>query len=159
MCIRDSPKTSDKTSKKQTPKKRKNTPDKQKMPRRSPRNHNSSKAADTEIAARLTTFHIYEFQDGTSKVEAKEGGRGVTESEDRQPDYRQHQHRIPPFRISWADGVNIVILGSCACLTAAGVVFLYRHLSKKRRRKEARLMESARTDQEIGLVPRPTTSR
>ena len=28
---------------------------------------------------------------------------------------------------------NIVILGSCACLTVAGVVFLYRHLSKKRR--------------------------
>ena len=41
---------------------------------------------------------------------------------------------------------NIVILGSCACLTAAGVVFLYRHISKKRRRKEARLMESARGD-------------
>ena len=48
---------------------------------------------------------------------------------------------------------NIVILGSCACLTAAGVVFLYRHLSKKRRRKEARLMESARADPEIGMVP------
>ena len=29
---------------------------------------------------------------------------------------------------------NIVILGFCACLTAVGVVFLYRHLSKKRRR-------------------------
>ena len=41
---------------------------------------------------------------------------------------------------------NIVILGSCECLTAAGVVFLYRHISKKRRRKEARLMESARGD-------------
>ena len=41
---------------------------------------------------------------------------------------------------------NIVILRSCACPTAAGVIFLYRHISKKRRRKEARPMESARTD-------------
>ena len=49
--------------------------------------------------------------------------------------------------------LNIVILGSCACLTAAGVVFLYHHISKKCRRKEARLMESARIDPEIGMVP------
>ena len=39
---------------------------KNKMPRQSLRNHNSSKAADTEIAARLTTLHIYEVQNGTS---------------------------------------------------------------------------------------------
>ena len=37
---------------------------------------------------------------------------------------------------------NIVILGAFACFTALGVVFLYRHLSKKRRRKEARLLQS-----------------
>ena len=48
---------------------------------------------------------------------------------------------------------NIVILGSCACLMAAGVVFLYSHLSKKQRRKEARLVAMARTDPELGLVP------
>ena len=48
---------------------------------------------------------------------------------------------------------NIVILGSCACLMAAGVVFLYRHMSKKRRRKNARLMETARTDPELGMLP------
>ena len=47
---------------------------------------------------------------------------------------------------------NIVILGSCACLTAVGVVFLYRHISKKRRRKEARLVESARTEPELGML-------
>ena len=38
---------------------------------------------------------------------------------------------------------NIVILGAFACFTALGVVFLYRHLSKKRRRKEARLLQEA----------------
>ena len=48
---------------------------------------------------------------------------------------------------------NIVILGSCACLTAVGVVFLYRHISKKRQRREAKLLESARADPEIGMVP------
>ena len=57
------PQTSGNTRKKPSTKKKNNT-DKKKMPRRSPRNHNSSKAADTEIAARLTTFHTYEFQDG-----------------------------------------------------------------------------------------------
>ena len=46
------PKNSDSSTKKQTPKKKtRNTDDEQKMPRRSPRNHNSSKAANTEIAA------------------------------------------------------------------------------------------------------------
>ena len=48
---------------------------------------------------------------------------------------------------------NIVILRSCACLTAVGVVFLYRHVSKKRQIKEARLMETARTDPELGMLP------
>ena len=47
---------------------------------------------------------------------------------------------------------NIVILGAFACFTALGVVFLYRHLSKKRRRKEARLLQSARADPETGAV-------
>ena len=47
---------------------------------------------------------------------------------------------------------NIVILGSCACLTAVGVVFLYRHISKKHRRKEARLVELARTEPELGML-------
>ena len=48
---------------------------------------------------------------------------------------------------------NIVMLGSCACLMALGVVFLYRHVSKKQRRKEARLLESGRADPEAGLAP------
>ena len=47
---------------------------------------------------------------------------------------------------------NIVILGAFACFTALGVVFLYRHLSKKRRRKEARLREAGRVDLETGTV-------
>ena len=47
---------------------------------------------------------------------------------------------------------NIVILGSCACLTAVGVVFLYSHISKKRQRKEAKLLESTRADPEIGML-------
>ena len=42
---------------------------------------------------------------------------------------------------------NIVILGAFACLTALGVVFLYCHLIKKRRRKEARLLEAGRAEQ------------
>ena len=46
---------------------------------------------------------------------------------------------------------NIIILGAFACFTALGVVFLYRHLSKKRRRKEARLLESGKVDPETGL--------
>ena len=33
------------------------------------------------------------------------------------------------------------------------MVFLYCHISKKRRRKEAKLLESARADPEIGMVP------
>ena len=33
-----------------------------------------------------------------------------------------------------------------------GVVFLYRHLSKKRRRKEARLLQAGRVDLETGTV-------
>ena len=48
---------------------------------------------------------------------------------------------------------NIVILGAFACLTALGVVFLYRHLSKKRRRKEARLLEARGVDPETGMFP------
>ena len=47
---------------------------------------------------------------------------------------------------------NIVILGAFACFTALGVVFLYRHLSKKRRRKEARLLQAGRVDLETGTV-------
>ena len=47
---------------------------------------------------------------------------------------------------------NIVILGAFACFTALGVVFLYRHLSKKRRRKEARLLQSGRADLETGAA-------
>ena len=47
---------------------------------------------------------------------------------------------------------NIVILGAFACFTALGVVFLYRHLSKKRRRKEARLLQAGRVDLESGTV-------
>ena len=37
-----------------------------------------------------------------------------------------------------------------------GVVFLYRHISNKRRRKEAKLLESARADPEIGTLPHHT---
>ena len=48
---------------------------------------------------------------------------------------------------------NIVILGAFACLTALVVVFLYRHLSKNRRRKEARLLEAGRSDPETGMLP------
>ena len=48
---------------------------------------------------------------------------------------------------------NIVVLGTCACLTAAGVVFLYRHISKKSRRKEAKQLESARVEPELGMIP------
>ena len=51
---------------------------------------------------------------------------------------------------------NIVILGAFACLTALGVVFLYRHLSKKRRRKEARLLEAGRVDPETGMLHQRT---
>ena len=47
---------------------------------------------------------------------------------------------------------NIVILGAFACFTALGVVFLYRHLSKKRRRKEARLLQAGRVDLESGTI-------
>ena len=47
---------------------------------------------------------------------------------------------------------NIVILGAFACFTALGVIFLYRHLSKKRRRKEARLLQAGRVDLETGTV-------
>ena len=54
---------------------------KKKMPRRSPRNHNSSKVADTEIAAPLTTLHIYEVQNGTQEVKDEERGQGGTKSE------------------------------------------------------------------------------
>ena len=58
----ESPKTQDSEPKITKPKllkkKNKTTSETHKMPRRSPRNHNSSRSADTEIAARLTTFHI-----------------------------------------------------------------------------------------------------
>ena len=47
---------------------------------------------------------------------------------------------------------NIVILGAFAYFTALGVVFLYRHLSRKRRRKEARLLQSGRADLETGTA-------
>ena len=47
---------------------------------------------------------------------------------------------------------NIVILGAFACFTALGVLFVYRHLSKKRRRKEARLLQSGRADPETGAA-------
>ena len=47
---------------------------------------------------------------------------------------------------------NIVILGAFACFTALRVVFLYRHLSKKRRRKEARLLQAGRADPETGMA-------
>ena len=57
-------------TKEKKPKKKKRDIEDQKMPRRSPRNHNSTRAADTEIAAHLTTFHIYEFEDGEAKPEA-----------------------------------------------------------------------------------------
>ena len=46
------PKTGAKETKKPKKKKKKNTAEKHKIPRRSPRNPNSSRAADTEIAAR-----------------------------------------------------------------------------------------------------------
>ena len=47
---------------------------------------------------------------------------------------------------------NIVILGAFACFTALGVVFLYCHLSKKRWRKEARLLQAGRADREAGMA-------
>ena len=53
------------------------------MPRGSPRNHNSSRSADTEIAARLTTVHIYEFEDGENIGKTKEGGGSGSQGEDR----------------------------------------------------------------------------
>ena len=84
-----SPKTSPSTPQPVTKEKKKKKIEDQKMPRRSPRNHNLSRAADTEIAARLTTFHIYKFEDGEAKPEAKKGSGGSTESQDQQPD----QHR------------------------------------------------------------------
>ena len=43
---------------------KKNDKPKKEMPRRSPRNHNSTRAADTEIAAKITTLHNYEVQHG-----------------------------------------------------------------------------------------------
>ena len=125
---------------------------KKKMPRRSPRNHNSSKAADMEIAARLTTLHIYEVQHGAEEVQDEERGRGGTKSEHRQPYNHQHQLPVPPLRVSWADVSNIMVLGSCACLMAVRAVFLYRHISKQRRQKEARLVESAGTETELGML-------
>ena len=72
------PKTQPKTISAEEPSKQKkkktNIAEKQKMPRRSPRNHNSSRSADTEIAARLRTVHIYEFEDGEAIGKTKEGG-------------------------------------------------------------------------------------
>ena len=50
---------------------------------------------------------------------------------------------------------NIVVLGAFACVTALGVVFLYRHISKKRRRKEARLLQAGRADPETGAAGMP----
>ena len=53
---------------------------------------------------------------------------------------------------------NIVVLGVFACVTALGVVFLYRHVSKKRRRKEARLLQAGRADPEAGMPSPPPYS-
>ena len=61
-----------------TPKTKKNAAETQKMPRRSPRNHSSSKSADTEIAARLTTLHIFHIHDGETGIETEEGGGSRT---------------------------------------------------------------------------------
>ena len=103
---------------------------KKKMPRSSPRSHNSSRAADTEIAARLTTLHIIEIKDGTKEIETQAGGPKI--------------NLDSPTTINTSSGFhllefhgptisNIVVLGSCVCLTAVGVVILYQHLLSKRR--------------------------
>ena len=89
-----------KTNSTETPKKKTKSTEVQKMPRRSPRNHKSSRSADTEIAARLTTFHIYHIQDGETGVEAKAGGGGRAQGEDQQPNKHRDQHWIPPPGIS-----------------------------------------------------------
>ena len=47
---------------------------KNKMPKRSPRNHNSTKSADTKIAARVTTLNIYEVQHRSKEIENEKEG-------------------------------------------------------------------------------------
>ena len=86
------PKTTGAKEPKKPKKKKTDIADKQKMPRRSQRNHNYSRAANTAIATTLTTVHIYEFEDGETIGKAKEGGGSGSKSEKQQPDNSKHRY-------------------------------------------------------------------
>ena len=91
-----------------TPKKKDNP--KRKMPRRSPRNHNST---------RIKMLHIYEVENGWEEIKNKEGMGGPPKSEYRQFDHNQHKLRIPPLRIPWPNclehrGTRILLLEWCS---------------------------------------------
>ena len=62
-----------------------NSASKKEMPRRSPRNHVSTRAADIEIAARITAIYIRDIDNGADVFNTSSGCGA--QSTDRQPDY------------------------------------------------------------------------
>ena len=63
------------------------------MPRRSPRYHVSTRAADIEIAARITAIYIRDIEDGSNVINAGSGSRA--QSPDRQPHHHRIKLRVP----------------------------------------------------------------
>ena len=64
------------------------------MTRRSPRNHVSTRAADIKIAARITAIYIRDIEDGTDVIHS--GSGSGAQSPDRQPDNNRVKLRVPP---------------------------------------------------------------
>ena len=74
------------------------------MPRRSFRNHVSTRAADIEIAARLTAIHLCDLEDGPEAVRAD--CRRRAQSPDRQPNINCVKLRLPPIGITGSHNIS-----------------------------------------------------
>ena len=80
------------------------------MPRRSPRNHVSTWAADIEIAARLTAIYICDLDNGTEALSANRRRRG--QSPNRQPHFHCVKLGLPSPGATWTDNFGCLPHGT-----------------------------------------------
>ena len=79
------------------------------MPRRSPRNHFSTRAADIEIAARLTTLYLCNLKDGSETLSAN--CRCGTQGLNRQSNFNSLEFRLPSPRVTWTYNIRRITDG------------------------------------------------
>ena len=86
------------------------------MPRRSPRNHVSTRAADIKIAARLTAIYICDLDNGTEALSADRRRRA--QSPNRQPHFPCVKLGLPSPGTTWTDNFGCLPHETCLLYTS-----------------------------------------